>query len=329
MKAQIIREFGTPDVFAEATLPDPTPGPGELLLEVKASSVNPIDYKIRRGDAPALSPPMPAILHGDMAGVVREIGAGVSGFSLGDEVYGCIGGYGKRQGVLADLAVADARTVAPKPAGLPFAEAAALPLVSLTVLDALAKGRPKAGDHVLVPGATGGVGHVAVQMLKSLGCRVTTTASSEPKLELGRTLGADAVVNYKDETVAQYTERLTDGRGFDLVLDTVGGEALGNALEAVRSSGTVVTIQARGLHDLTTLHMRGASLHAVFMILPLLRDEHPEVLGERLRQTTNLVDEGRLKPLLEPRRFSFAEVGAAHTLAESGGHIGKIVLERN
>src|SRR5665213_1799094 len=137
MKAQVITQFGDPSVFVEKEVPKPSIQPGHVLIRVKATSVNPVDYKIRAGKALPIAPVLPAILHGDVAGVIEEVGEGVKGFKIGDEVFGCAGGVKGLGGALAEFMLADARLIAHKPTTLSMAEAAALPLVSITAWEAL------------------------------------------------------------------------------------------------------------------------------------------------------------------------------------------------
>lgn len=328
MQAFVIDAFGGPDVFHGAELPRPEPGRGEVLIRVAATSVNPVDYKVRSGAVAAIAPPFPAILHGDVAGTVAAVGQGVSGFAEGDEVYGCVGGVGKVQGVLADFAVADARLVAKTPRTIAVAEAAALPLVAITAWEGLDKAGVGDGQRVLVHGGTGGVGHVALQLAKARGAEVTATCGSAEKAELAARLGADHVVNYRDETVEDYLGRLTGGRGFDVVFDTVGGENLQRSFAAARWNGAVVNIQARGQHDLGLAHLRALSLHVVFMLIPLLHDVGRERHGRILAEVAKLVDGGRLRPLVDPLAFTFERIGEAHAHAEAGPVTGKVVVRR-
>ncbi|MUV60834.1 alcohol dehydrogenase catalytic domain-containing protein, partial [Halobacterium sp. CBA1126] len=169
MTAHVIEEYGDPDVFTETTVATPEPGPEELRVEVAATSLNPVDYKIRRGDLPDFAPPFPATLHCDVAGVVDAVGEDVEGFEVGDEVYGMPGGAG-RQGALADYVVGHAGTFAPAPDAIPLEDAAALPVVATTALEMLTdKADAGEGDEVLVYGGAGGVGHVGVQLADDLG----------------------------------------------------------------------------------------------------------------------------------------------------------------
>ena len=164
MKAWGINRFGGPEVFQELEVPTPTLGDSDVLIQVKASSFNPIDAKIRRGELP-VAPKMPAILHGDVAGIVVQTGRLVQRFQIGDEVYGMIGGFGSAQGALADYIKADSSLLARKPNNLSFQEAAVLPIAAITVWEALVEKAPvRPGQRVLIHGGTGGVGHIAVQM---------------------------------------------------------------------------------------------------------------------------------------------------------------------
>jgi len=172
MRAQIIDAFGEPDVFRMATLPDPQPGPGEVVVALAATTVNPVDYKIRR-HGPSIAPALPAVLGCDVAGTVVAVGADVTAFKVGDEVYGCAGGVaGVSGGSYAEHIAADARLLARKPATLSLREAAALPLVTITAWEGLDRAGVGAGTTVLIHGGAGGVGHVAIQLAKARGATV-------------------------------------------------------------------------------------------------------------------------------------------------------------
>lgn len=328
MRAWVIESFGGPETFHRAELPRPEPGPGEVSIRVAATSVNPVDCKVRRGEIPGLSPAFPAVLHGDVAGTVEAVGAGVEGLEPGDEVYGCVGGYGPTPGVLAELAVADARLIARKPRSLPLADAAALPLVALTAAEGYWKAPVGAGDRVLVHGGTGGVGHLALQLAKARGATVTATCGSPVKLEIAASLGADHTVNHREEEPESYVGRLTGGKGFDVVFDTVGGEVLERSLSAAKLNGTVVTVLARGTHDLAAAHARAVSLAVVFMLIPILHGVERERHGAVLAEIADLVDAGRLRPLIDERRFGFDDIGEAHRHLESGRAVGKVLVVR-
>ncbi|EHL28980.1 zinc-dependent alcohol dehydrogenase family protein [Legionella drancourtii] len=328
MKAQAISSFGDCSVFETVDVLKPKIKPGYVLIRVQASSVNPVDCKVRSGKYAHIAPEAPMILHGDVAGVIEEIGPDVSGFSIGDEVYGCAGGFKTEPGALAEFMLADARLIAKKPKSLGMLEAAALPLVAITAWEALfEKIKLTFGQKILIHAGTGGVGHIAIQLAKWAGAEVYATVSSSEKADIAKALGAHKTINYRTEAVQDYVNRLTDGKGFDAVFDTVGGENLDKSLAAVAMYGNVVSIQATSSHDLSLLHTRSASLHAVFMLLPLLFNVQRDRHGKILKEVAILVDDNYLKPLIDPHQFSLEEVGRAHELLESGKAVGKIVIQ--
>jgi len=328
MNTWVIDDFGGPDVFERREIAVPDLDDHQVLVRVHATSVNPVDYKIRRGDAEALCPPHPATLHGDVAGIVVAVGDDVTAFDEGDTVYGCAGGYPPvPHGALADYMPCDARLLAPMPDALSFREAAALPLVTLTAWEGLIdKAGVEAGERVLVHGATGGVGHVGLQLAAWRGAEVTVTASSQRKLNIGADLGADTLINYEEESVDEYVERCTDGRGFDLVFDTVAGENVQTSVKATRLNGQVVTVGAPADGGLRRAYGSGLSVHFVAMLIPMLHNVRRAHHGEILRWTTDLVEEGHLRPLVDDRTFTFDEIGDAHTYAESHKQIGKVAV---
>lgn len=329
MKALVINSFGTADIFEEIELPTPNVGPNQLLVQVAATGVNPLDYKMRRGDFPGFTQEFPAILHGDFAGSVVAVGTGVKGFAIGDEVYGCAGGVRGRQGALADYMLVDAALAALKPSNLTLAEAAVLPLVAITAWEGLIdKAAIQPGDRVLIHAGTGGVGHIAAQLAKSLGAHVYTTVSSPAKAELSLEYGADASIDYRAMTVSDYVERYTDGKGFDLVFDTVGGSTFEQSLLATRVGGSVISVLATGPLDMTMAWARKLTVHCVNMSWPMATGEGMEHHGYILRQISALVESGNLRPLLDPQRFSFKQISAAHRHAESGLALGKISISR-
>ncbi len=330
MNAMTIAEFGGPDVFAATELDEPKLRPGHVLIRVKASSVNPIDWKIRKGLVPAVSPAFPAVLHGDVAGVVEAVADDVGAVQPGDEVYACAGGVKGHGGALAELMLADADLVAHKPQSLDFTQAAALSLVSITAWEALIdRVRVQPGQRVLVHGGTGGVGHIGVQLAKAMGAVVATTVSTEEKAEIARNLGADDIINYKQEAVADYVQRITDGEGFDVVFDTVGGDNIPKSFEATAVNGTVATIAARTTADLSLMHAKNLTFHAVFMLIPMLKGAGRAHHGEILTRLARMVDNGSVRPLLDPEVFDFTEVANAHAKLENGKAVGKIVLRND
>eukprot|EP00752_Nemacystus_decipiens_P013780 g12233.t1 len=326
MRAWIIDEHGGPEVFKQVELPTPEPGPGEVRIKVAATSVNPVDYKIRSGAAEALCPPKPAVLHGDVSGVIDSVGEGVDGFAVGDKVYGCVGGCGNMQGTLADDVIADSKLIAIAPTSIPLEDGATLPLVTITAWEGLDKLGDLKDRHLLVHGGTGGVGHAIVQLAKTRNAKVSTTVGSSDKADVATQLGADETIYYKEETVEQYVDRVTDGIGFDAVFDTVGGSNISPSVQAARLNGQVACIQGRDAVDGGLLHVRGASLHLVFMLIPILHDLRRERHGAILSTAATMVNQGVFKPLIDTKRFTFDQIAEAHAYAESGKQVGKVLV---
>ncbi len=327
MKAQIITQFGEPSVFKLMEIPVPDLKPGHVLIKVAATSVNQIDCKIRSGLVGAIAPAFPAVLHGDVSGVISAVAPDVSSFHVGDEVYGCAGGLRDSGGALAEWMVADARLIAKKPKTLSMLQAAALPLVSITAWEALfTKSNLQKNQSILIHGGVGGVGHIAVQLARWAGAKISTTVLTQNDFDLAKSLGADEVINAREEKVADYLARLTRNKGFDIVFDTVGGANLDNSFQAAAKNGKVVTTAARSTHDLSPLHSKALSLHCVFMLLPLLDNAGREQHGEILQQVAQIVDQGQLKPFIDSHSFNLENTPAAHTLLESGKAHGKVVI---
>lgn len=327
MKALVIEQFGNPNTFKEINLPIPEVLPHHVLIRVAATSVNPVDCKIRQGVVADIAPIFPAVLHGDVAGTIAAVGAGVDQFNVGDEVYGCAGGVKGLGGALAEYMLADAHLVAHKPESLTMAEAAALPLVTITAWEGLVdRAKVQPGQKVLVYGATGGVGHIGVQLAKWAGAKVYALVSSDEKAAIAHRLGADITINYRQQPVEEFVAEHTDGQGFDVVFDTVGNNNLQNAFKAAKLNGTVVSIVSLSQQDLTLLHAKGLTLHLVFMLIPMLFGVGRAHHGEILSKLAQLVDEGKIRPLVDSKSFNLTEVAAAHERAESGQAIGKVVL---
>jgi NADPH2:quinone reductase len=326
MKAQLLQTYGdTPD-FRLGDIDVPAIKPGHVLVRVAATSVNPIDIKIRKM-RPPFAPALPAILGMDVAGTVETVGEGVTGFRPGDEVFGCAGGLADMPGALAEYMLADARLLALKPANLTMAQAAALPLVTITAWDALFdRARIKAGQFVLIHAGMGGVGHVAVQLAKSCGARVATTVSSADKAILARSLGADEIINYREEKPEEYLARLTGGRGFDVVFDTVGGPNLDASFLAAGPGGTVISTNTRSTHDLSLLHAKALTLSVAFMLLPLITGQGRDRHGEIMARAAALAQSGKLRPHLD-RTFPLEDAAKAHDFVDSGRAVGKVVIQ--
>ena len=327
MKTILLKEHGGVEGFDLAEITQPLVQNDRVIIKVCASSINPVDCKIRGGMLAAIGPDLPGVIHGDVAGIVTEVGDGVKELEVGDEVYGCIGGFKDMPGVLSEYALADPRLLAKKPANLSMREAAVLPLVGITSWNALIdRGSLTKGQRVLVHAGTGGVGHFGLQLAKAMGAEVHTTISNGQKEELAQELGADHVINYFKMSPKQYVAQFTEGTGYDLVFDTVGGTCLDHSFEAAKEYGTVVSIAARSKHDLTQVHVKSLSLHVVFMLLPILKNQYREQHGNILNKITELVENGKIKPLLHAEEFTFEEVGLAHECWESGRSIGTISL---
>lgn len=327
MKAMIMTEPGPAENFKFQEVEKPILRAGHLLVEVRATSVNPIDTKVR-GKLLPFSPQYPAILHVDFSGVVKEVSSDVAGFKVGDSVYGVGGGIkGTIGGALAQFLLVDAQLVALMPNNLSFAEAAALPLVSITSWEALLdKLKVTSGETLLVHGGLGGVGHIAAQLGKHIGAIVHTTVSSVEDEELSKKLGADYAINYKTTSVEEYVKTYTANRGFDFVFDTVGGNNLEKSFQATRLNGSIACIATGGSHDLTRMYSRGLSLHSILTLIPLMTGIGRDHYGKILFEIKKLVESGKIKPLLHDKIFNWKDVSLAHKLLESGGQKGKIVV---
>jgi NADPH2:quinone reductase len=272
---------------------------------------------------------LPEVLHGDVAGIITEVGEGVSTFKVGDEVYGMAGGINGTDGALAEFMLVDARLMAKKPVTLSMRQAAALPLVAITSYEGLVqKMNVKAGDQVLIHGATGGVGHIAIQLAKALGATVTAThgsASAElAKTELAKTLGADNLVDYSTESVADYVQAYTNGAGFDKIFDTVAGDNIEKSFEAAKFNGHVATILP--IADALQIALKSLSFHSILMLIPLVHGINHSDHGRILTEIAVLVDAGKITPILDESDFSIWDVAKAHAHFESGKSIGKITL---
>lgn len=330
MKAIVIERFGEPSVFQTVDLSVPKVSPDRLLIRVAATSINPVDVKIRQGMVADIAPAFPAVLHGDVAGVIEAVGDGVEDFKVGDEVYTCAGGVKGSGGALAEYMLADSSLVAHKPQSLTMIEAAALPLVSITAWEGLIdRAQVQPGQKVLIYGGTGGVGHIGVQLAKWRGAKVYALVSSDQKAGIARQLGTDVTINYRQTPVEEFVAEYTDGQGFDVVFDTVGNDNLQNAFKAAKLNGTVVSLVSLSQQDLTLLHAKGLTLHLVYMLLPMLFGVNRSYHGKILSKIAQLVVEGQLRPLLDAKSFTIADVADAHAHAESGDAIGKIVLEQS
>ncbi|HEY3501102.1 MAG TPA: zinc-binding dehydrogenase [Polyangiaceae bacterium] len=312
MKAMILRAWGGPEQFEHSEVPKPSPGKNQVLVRVRAASVNPVDYKIRRGGDWA-NLPMPAIVGYDAAGSVEAVGDNVSHLAQGDDVFYSARIFG-RQGTYAEYHVEDAEIVAKKPAGLSFEEAASLPLAAITAYDTIVTFfGTKPGDTVLVQAGAGGVGNFAVQLAKAAGARVIATGRRENEA-LIRSLGADEVVDYRAVRFEDEVNRLTGGRGADAAYDTVGGDVIPRSIGCVRPYGklaSIVSIEG----SINAMALRNQTFYFGFMERTAAKISALAVLAER-RQVRPLIDS----------TFPLERVGDAHRKIESGGVKGKIVI---
>ncbi|MEB2652639.1 zinc-dependent alcohol dehydrogenase family protein [Pseudomonas siliginis] len=316
MKAMILKSFGGPDSFELSDVPKPVPQAGQVLVRVHATSINPLDYQVRRGDYPDLVP-LPAITGHDVSGVVEAIGPGVSAFAPGDEVW-----YTPQifdgQGSYAEYHVAAESIIARRPASLSHLEAASLSLVGGTVWEALTvRAVLRVGESILIHGGAGGVGHVAIQVAKAMGARVFTTVR-EANADFVRSLGADVVIDYTQEDYVEAIMRETAGHGVDVVFDTIGGDTLSRSADVLAQLGRVVSIvDIAQPQNLVQAWGKNASYHFVFT-----RQNRG-----KLDELSALVERGQLRPHVGAV-YSLADIPLAHARLESAnnGLLGKIAI---
>ena len=323
----VIRNYGGPEVFEIADVSQPEVKSGYVLVKVAASSINPIETKIRSGLVPAITPAFPDILNADFSGEIVALGENVPQWNIGDEVFGCAGGVASLQGALADYMLVDAKLIAKKPINIDHATAALFPLVSITAWEALEeKVHLNAGDKVLIHGAAGGVGHIALQLAKRRGAIVYGTVRNQKQANVVKELGIDVVIFAEAESVEEYVDKYTDGKGFDIVLDPVGGNNLINSFKAVKYNGSVCTTNGRVTLDLSIMHAKAISLHAVFMLIPMVHNIDRERHNLILKNISSMIEKGQLIINRDERQFSFHEIAQAHRYIESGKALGKISL---
>jgi len=328
MKAVIMTKAGSPDVLEYTEIAEPEITQlMQVKVKIHAAGVNPIDTKVRRM-AMFYPEKLPAVLGCDLAGEVVAVGAGVTKFNIGDKVWACHGGLGDEQGCYAEFSVLDQRWLSLMP-DTSFTTAAAAPLVLITAWGALFdRGRLQAGETVLIHAGAGGVGHVAIQLAKNKGARVITTVSATEKAELVKSLGADEVILYKQENVLERINKLTEGQGVDLVLDTVGGNVFAQSIPLTAHFGRIVTLLAVDQVDLSEARVRNLSISFELMLTPLLRhldkarDQHVAILS----QCADLINAGELQVYVE-QVMPLAEASQAHSKVEQGHGAGKVVLE--
>ena len=326
MRAMVQREHGAPDVLHLEDLPEPVLRDTDVLVEVHATSVNPVDTKVRaRATVPR---EWPLLLGYDVSGVVVRCGPRVTQWKPGDEIFAAPNLF--RPGANAEYVALDARSAARKPATLDHATAAVLPLVSQTAWEALhLRARIEPGQTVLIHAGAGGVGHVAVQLAKLHGCRVITTAGREESLAFCRdVLRADQVIDYRRQDVVQEVQKLTAGKGVPVALDTVGGDVFVQCLDCVGVNGHVVTILG-GSTDLKqrgqALLYRNVTISYEFMGIPTAHEIEPQRPGEILAVIAKLADSGALRPEVR-HRFPLERLADAHRQVETGRTVGKVAV---
>jgi NADPH2:quinone reductase len=310
----------------------PEPAAGQVRVKIMATSLNPIDTKVRKAKLPMTPAAFPAVLHTDLSGVVDAVGPGVVRFKAGDEVFGFSGGFrgpaGDVAGALSEYALADVALIARKPATLDFRQSAALPLVAVTAWKALfEKVTLTPGSKVLVTGGAGGVGYMAVQLASMAGADVVAVTRTPESTALALAAGARACFDLAQVAPQDVVDRHTGGKGFDVIFDTVGGEALDAAFRMIRPSGDVVTVVGAATHGLAPLYLKGANLHMVLVLTPIMFGLDKEKQGEILERIAHLADIGKLAPRLDPQRFALAETADAHRKFEAGEAKGKIVID--
>lgn len=309
MKAAQYNSYGTPDVIEVVTeVEQPTPQKGQVLVEVQAASLNPFDYKVRRGYMKDMIPlTLPVTIGGDFSGIVTEVGDDVSGFKVGDVVFGQANVVGGGSGSLAEFTVAKAGSIAKKSEKIDFQKAAALPLVGVSVLQALIEhAQLKKEQKILIHGGSGGIGSIAVQLAKHIGAYVATTTSTK-HVDFVKELGADEVIDY---TSQDFSTLLKD---FDVVYDTVGGETYTKSFSVLKKGGVIVTMAAQPDPELD-------KSHEVTTI-----GQMTQVTTARLEELSQLVDSGVIEVQIE-KVFSLDEARLAYEYLETAHPKGKVVV---
>ena len=330
MQAILMTAAGNADMLQLREIARPElPSPHHLLVKLAAAGVNPIDTKLRA--KPVYYPDkLPAILGCDGAGIVAETGSAVTRFKPGDAVYFCNGGIGDEPGCYAEYTTLHEEYCAAKPANLSLEESAALPLVLLAAWEALVeRANLQSGQTILIHAAAGGVGHIAVQLAHHLGAHIAVTVSGDKKTGLTQGLGAEKTINYREQDFVRETLNWTEGRGVDIVFDTVGSETFLRSLNAVRIGGKLASLLATplSLADTQLARLRNLSLCFELMLTPQVLKLHDERIRQRriLEQGAQLVEAGKLGVLVS-HKLPLKNAAEAHRLIEAGGMTGKVVL---
>lgn len=325
MRAIRFHELGEPDVLQLDDVAEPQPGPGEVLIEVHAAGINYADTRRRRGVYLEQSP-LPFIPGSEVAGRVARLGEGVLGWQVGDRVMATLNGGG-----YAEYAVAPASSLLPVPADMSDAEAAAFPVQALTAYHLLrTSGRLAAGESVLVHSAAGGVGTLAVQLAKLLGAgTVYATASSEEKLALARSLGADVTINYLTEDFAARVNehaREQGRRGVDIILEAVGGEVCTRSLACLAPFGRLVVfgVASGELPQISPAQLMRRCQEVIGFYLPPILAQ-PKLLAPSVRELTGYLASGKLR-LVVGETLPLEQAAEAHRRIEARETMGKVVL---
>ena len=323
MRAVIAPEPGGPDALVVTDLPDPTPGPGEVVIDMVATAINRADTMQRQGFYP---PPPGAsdVLGLECSGVVSAVGDDVDQWAVGDEVCALLAGGGYAEKVLVP-----AGQVMPVPGGVDLVTAGALPEVACTVWsNVFMIAGLQQGETLLVHGGAGGIGTFAIQVAHALGARVLTTAGSQEKLDVCRSLGADVTINYKEQDFVAEVKATTDGAGADVILDNMGAKYLSRNVDALATEGRLVVIGMQGGSkaelDLGALmRKRGAVIATSLRARP--SDEKAVICASVVEHVWPLVADGSVRTLVHTT-LPLEQAGEAHRIMEASDHIGKIVL---
>jgi NADPH2:quinone reductase len=301
---------------------------GQVLVRLRAAALNPADVYFRRLGG-YVERPGPLILGHDGAGTVEAVGEQVSGIVPGDRVCFCYGGIGATAGTYAEYAVVPADVVALIPAAVDFLTAAALPLVFITLAEALRdRAKVNAAEHVLIHAGAGGTGHMGVQLAALQGARVATTVSSSAKARLAQDLGAELTIAYRECDFVAATRDWTQGRGLDVALDNIGADVLRKTFEAMAPYGRVVTLAGTpGDTEQGAAYNANLTIHNVMMLTPMWwgLPERLRAQALHVRHGLKLLAEGRLRVVID-RVFPLPETAAAHDYLEGGTAVGKVVL---
>jgi putative PIG3 family NAD(P)H quinone oxidoreductase len=323
VRAAVITRPGPPEVLQVREVPDPRPGAGEVLVDVTASAVNRADLMQRQGhyDPPPGASPYPGL---ECSGVIAELGPGVTGWTVGDDVCALLGGGGYAERVAVPVG-----QLMRVPQGISRRDAAALPETACTVWSMVFDiGRIQPGETLLVHGGTSGIGTLAIQLAHHFGARVITTAGSPAKLAVAQRLGADVVINYREQDFAEVIAAETDG-GVDVILDNMGGEYLPRNVASLRTGGRLVVLGLQGGRsgelDLGALLMKRASVSAASLRARPAAQKAAIVTATE-RHVWPLIESGDVMPVID-RVLPLEEAAAAHQLVESSAHIGKVLLQ--